>query len=482
MAQVGSLLNDARRLLRSGRARDALPMLEQAVAAETRVGPAHALHLEALITLGLRREALAAHERALSLETPTADALDALAFFARQLDRHERSNALYRRATELAPNDPQLWYNLATSERTLGRLREAASACDQALRLAPDMRAALLLRSEVVRATRSSNHVNELKRRLSDGGERPDAMFIHYALGKELHELGDYDEAFRAFARGAAARRRALRYDVAQDEQKLRRIAEVYSTGAVRDRGAPIGRHIFIVGLPRSGTTLTERILGGLEGVTSNGETNNFSTALFQAAPETGGDPFERAAKAPPALVAQGYEALAAGDGFAAVVEKLPLNYLYVGAILQAFPNTPIVWVRRNPLDSCFAMFRTLFAAACPFSYDFEDLARYYAAYQGLMAHWERLFPGQLIAIDYEDLVAAPDQVGRRLAARCGLPWTEEALDLSRNRSASLTASAAQVRGEIYSTSSGAWRNYRSHLSPLARALASRGVEVDNPR
>jgi len=480
MSQSGANLPEAARLLRDGRPGEALSLLQPAISGADVVGPAHTLYLSALIALGDRMAANAALDAALKLKTASeADAFDALAFYARELDRHELSNTLYKQAAELAPKDLRFWYNLATSDRSLGRLAEAATACERALALDPDLRPAILLRSEVTRATRAANHVDDLSARIAASADDGAASFLLYALGKELHELERYDEAFAAFARGAAGRRASLRYDVAQDELKLRRIAEAFPTASPHDAEAPIGRHIFIVGLPRSGTTLTERILGGLPNVRSNNETNNFSTALLKWSPAGGGDVFDRAAHADFAAVAREYDALAAGDGFAGkIIEKLPFNYLYVGAILRAFPTTPVVWVRRDPLDTCFAMFRTLFGAAYPFSYDFEELARYYGAYEKLMRHWAGLFPERLIRVDYEELVAAPDVVSPALARRCGLAWSDRALDITANRSASLTASAAQVRQGIHTASSGMWRKYRRHLEPLVRGLAASGVAV----
>jgi hypothetical protein len=298
-------------------------------------------------------------------------------------------------------------------------------------------------------------------------------------LGKELHELGQYDAAFEMFSRGGAARRQALSYDIRQDEAKLARIAEVFARAPPSPSPPGIGRHIFIIGLPRSGTTLTERILGGLPDVRSNNETENFSSALVKASPAVGGDVFARAGRANYAEVAAEYEARAAADGFTGhIIEKLPMNYLYVGPILQAFPATPVILVTRHPLDSCFAMYRTLFGVAYPFTYDFEDLARYYAAYQRLMRHWLDLYGDRIICVEYEQLVSSPEVVGRDIAARCGLQWSPHALDLTRNRAASLTASAAQVRGAIYGTSSGLWRRYADHLVPLRERLRSLGVEV----
>jgi hypothetical protein len=254
---------------------------------------------------------------------------------------------------------------------------------------------------------------------------------------------------------------------------------------SARAPGRPAGARadfIFIVGLPRSGTTLLERLLTGLPDVVSNGETDNFARALLNATParseDSPEDVFTRAAGADPKAVAAAYASYAEAGNGASVVEKLPMNYLYLGAIRRALPGAALLLMTRSPLDSCFAMFRTLFGEAYPFSYDFEDLARYYAAYAGLISHWKRTIGDDLHEVRYEDLVAEPAPIGAKAAAHCGLVWRDQALDIQSNRSASYTASAAQIRRPIYSTSRDRWRHYREHLAPLVDALRRHGVEA----
>ena len=474
---------EALRLAQSGRLDEALPLAERAVAGAQVCLPGHGFLASLLLQLGRARDAEQVVVQAEALATGVADAYDGLASISMALGRHDRANALYRRATEIAPDEPRFWYNLACSERSLGRLAEAEAACDRGIRLDPAQFPTYLLRSELRVQALQTNHIAELEAELARRpGDYRAQVFLGYALGKELDDVGRYDEAFRSFAAAARARRLRLVYDVATDEAKLHRIAEVYSRDLCAARSsravADSGRHIFIAGLPRSGTTLVERILTGLPDVRSNGETDNFSRALL-AASRGEGDVFRKAAAAEPGAVADGYAKLAhAGADSCRVIEKLPLNYLYLGAIHRALPEARILVVRRSPLDSCFAMYRTLFAAGYPFSYDLAELARYYAAYERLMGHWRAVLGSRLFEIVYEDVVREPRRAGRAIAEFCGLAWSDAAIDIQNNRSVSLTASAAQVRRPIYGSSSGRWRHYRGHLETLIATLRDQGVAL----
>jgi Sulfotransferase family/Tetratricopeptide repeat len=481
MMRESSVDAEAHRLVRAGRFEEALPLAERTVAGARACCPGHALLASILLKLGRVHDAEETIARAASLETGVAGAYDGLAYVSVELGRHELANALYRRATELAPQTPRYWYNFACSERGFGRLAQAEEACDRAIALDASQYPTYLLRSELRVQADDANHIEELKSRLA--GPRIDVhgkIFLGYALAKELDDVRRFDEAFHCFAAAAAARRGQTKYDVARDEQVLGRIEETYPRKALGEAMQAVGNSpaIFIVGLPRSGTTLVERILTGLPGVRSNGETENFSQALAAAAPKSGRDIFERAAAADPEAVAANYRRLARLEGADRVIEKLPTNYLYLGAIRRALPAAKILWVKRAPLDSCFAMYRTLFGEAYPFSYDFEDLARYYAAYERLMGHWQRVMGGSIHEIMYEDLVRSPARVGAAAAEHCGLNWKPEATDIQSNRSVSLTASAAQVRRPIYGSSSGRWRQYRTHLAPLLASLRLHGVSL----
>jgi tetratricopeptide (TPR) repeat protein len=476
---------EAFKLMRAGRFAEALPLAEKAAANARACIPAHGLLASILLQLGRADDANEVISKAQEYPTGVADAYDALAYVSLHLGNHARANVLYRRATEVAPETPRFWYNLASSERSFGRLSDAEAACDRAIAIDETQYPSYLLRSELRVQTSEANHVEDLRRRLNRPGLEDRArFFLGYALAKELDDLRQFDEAFYWFSAAASTRRRHLAYDVAVDERKLLRIAGVFpATPTARASGQEnSNRYLFIVGLPRTGTTLVERILTGLPGVRSNGETDFFSRALLAASPPgnpTGADVFSRAAAADPATVAANYTKLADGGAPGSrIVEKLPMNYLYLGAIQRALPQAKLLVLQRSALDSCFAMYRTLFGEAYPFSYDFEELARYYAAYTRLMGHWRTTLEAGVHEIVYEDLVKEPLQVGAEIASVCGLPWDDAAIEVHKNAAVSLTASAAQVRRPIYGSSSGRWRHYRAHLEPLIGALRRYGITL----
>jgi tetratricopeptide (TPR) repeat protein len=469
----------AHQLMGAGRLHEALAFARMAVAGAEVCTPMHGMLATILCRLSRTEEAERVVDQALQLGMGSGDAYDALAHVSIALGRHDRAAVLYRRAAERDPLSARFWYNLASSERALGRTAKAEVACNRSILLDRMAYPSYLLRSELRIQTVESNHVTELEKLLASPGlDERGRTAVGYALAKELDDLGRYDEAFHWFSEAALAKRRRLVYDVSVDENKIRRIIDTYSVDRFRrsDPGETSARFIFIVGLPRTGTTLLERILTGFGEVRTNGETENFSRALLEATPSGEGDIFTRTIHADPNEVARRYAQLAlARADTRLIIEKLPHNYLYLGAIHRALPEAKILSLRRSPLDGCFAMYRTLLAAY-PFSYDMEDLARYYAAYDRLMTHWRAVLGGHLCEVSYEELVSQPESVGSRVAAHCGLQWSPALARVENNEQACFTASASQVRQPIYRTSVGRWQRYRNHLEPLVRKLSELGI------
>lgn len=436
----------------------------------------HAQHISRLDAQGMRREARQALAAAARLPADDPADLEAIGFIAFQIGAHEIARDCYQRFCDAAPGDALGWYNLATALRNTGALDDAEAACDKALALDPMLAQAALLRAHVRTQGADAHHVDALRRTLAmadDSGT--EALFLHYALGKELEDLGDFDAAFAHYGRGAAIRRHSLRYDVREDVAKIERIIESFSAKRLA-ASPPLAREIshgFIIGLPRSGTTMVERVLTGAPTVASNGETDLLLAALMAGTPPEGGDIFDRVAAADPERVAPAYRRMAGPFPPASLIlEKLPMNYLYAGAIRLTLPTARIILVERAPIDNCFAMYSTLFGSGYPFSYDFRDLAIYHRAYRKLVDHWSATLGDPFLRVDYQAFVADPLGEGARAARHMGIGWNDAMAAIERNRSASATASASQIRRPIYTSAVGRAARFGRHLEPLAELLA----------
>jgi tetratricopeptide (TPR) repeat protein len=401
------------------------------------------------------------------------------------LNRHDDAARCGRRAVSLAPGNAQYLYNLSTSLIALGLLDEAEAVLDEVIRLAPGDFDAYYNRATLRKQTRERNHIPQLEAAAQGGkGE----VALNYALAKELEDVGEYARSFSRLKRGAGARRRNLSYRVEDDTETMADIAAVFDAQFfdVPRAGHDDARAVFIVGLPRSGTTLVDRILSSHPAVRSLGELSNFAVALVrQAGAGPGGkrDLVRRSATLDFAGLGRAYSGSidALGGGAARLLDKTPVNFLYLGLIAAALPKAHIIHVRRGAMDVCYAMYKTLFRMAYPFSYDLDDLGRYFAGYDRLMAHWRAVLPGRFLDVDYESLVADQEGTSRRIVDHCGLDWDEACLSFHRNAAPSLTASAAQVRQPLYRSSVGLWRRYESELAPLKDSLARAGVDVEYP-
>jgi hypothetical protein len=249
---------------------------------------------------------------------------------------------------------------------------------------------------------------------------------------------------------------------------------------------------IFIIGMPRTGTTLVERMLGNHSQVTSVGEAVDFPEEMTAAARATHArlgltDSHLLGASLQMDYGEVGRRYVAAVRDLAAAqpytIDKLPFNFRYAGLIHKALPNAAIVHLTRDPMDTCYAVFKTSFINAYHFSYNLEELAEYFIAYRRMMDHWHAVMPGVILDVRYEDLVADPQPQCRRLLEHCGLPWEDDVLDFHRSTKPATTASAMQVRRPIYKSSVQKWRNFTRELQPVLRRLAAAGlVDADgNP-
>ncbi len=403
-----------------------------------------------------------------------------------RLGRHEEAEQCYRRALETAPGNPDFLYDLTIPLVAGGKMEETEDLLDQVIAAKPQHYNAHFVRATLRKQTPSRNHVAELEALLA----RPfvDAMgevHLRYAMAKELEDLGEHRRSFAALQRGANARRRMLSYRVEDDARAMEKIAQVFDADFfARDIPGQSGpKPIFILGLPRSGSTLVDRILGSHSQVESLGEPGAFGYAVTKAVPQGGSslDLIAKSAEVDFAYVGKDYVQMtrALAKGAPRAIDKTPINFIYLGLIARALPDATIIHTRRNAMDVCYAMYKMLFQNGYPFSYSLSDLGRYYLAYRKLMAHWSAALPRRFIEVQYEDVVARQESATRQLVAACGLDWEDACLAPERNAAPSLTASTAQIRQKVYNSSVGLWRAYEEELRPLIRILRDGGVEIE---
>jgi tetratricopeptide (TPR) repeat protein len=435
------------------------------------------------------REALAAAERAMALGPGDPLTLDTLGVVFTQCNRQEKAVDAFRRAIALFPGNPGYHFNLATALIYTGDLQGAEAAYEQCLRLAPTYGKAHLALAQLRRQTAESNHVERLRGLLEQAGsDRMTGMYLHLALAKELEDLGEYGQAFAHLSEGKRAGGEGRNYDIARDRELFEALMAAFPEPLAAGPGCESEEPIFVIGMPRSGTTLVERILSSHPDVLSCGELQNFGVALKRASGSTTRymldvDTVQRARDVDPVRLGQAYldSTRPVTGSKPRFVDKLPHNFMYAGHIARALPKARIIGLRRNPLDTCLGNFRQLFALTSPFfdySFDLLDTGRYYLLYERLMAHWRQVLPGRILDLDYEALVEDQEAQTRRLLEFCGLDWHEDCLRFERNAAPVATASAVQVRESLHGKAVGRWQRYASELEPLVQLLREGGLQV----
>jgi len=393
----------------------------------------------------------------------------------------------FRRAAQARPDHPRFVYDLAASQRMTGALDDALRTVERAIALDPANTEALWVRSDLRQATAERNNIDDLEARLRAPLDPRQEVFVRYTLARECEEVGDWARAFGHLQRGAALQSSFQRYEVDRDVKTLDAFRRRHTADAVAQAspGSEDDRPIFIVGLPRTGTTLVERILGAHPKVRLIGESSAFDRVLLDLALEhrlTGAESVlaESGLSLPMHRLGEGYLAQATAPPRLRFIDKQPRNGLNVGFIRAALPNARIVLLDRGPMDACWAMHKALFQnGSYPFSVDLADLADYYAAWRRLADHWLEAFGDAIVHIRYEDLVQDFAGQARRLVAGCGLDWNPSCLAFHKSTRPSSTASAVQIRRPLYASSIGLWRRYETQLAPLADRLRALGVDVD---
>ena len=474
----------------SGRIHEAISQIEQAIAFSPH--GEYRAQLARLYTLVRRDGDAAAMLRATEDALP-ADALgrDTMGCVYARLGDHEAALIHFAAAVRLAPDNDQFRYNQAAALSFLGRVDEAEAALEAILAGAPgDARAHHLL-AGLRKQTPARNHVERLRVVHDRAAPGTDRLLTGYALAKELEDVGQAGEALACLIKVNRAHRAGLAYDFARDAAVFDAIEATWPTIARTPAiQCPCEAPILVIGMPRTGTTLVDRILASHPDVESVGELQALPLAVKAASgtrSRTVLDPETIAAAASTDMAAIGRDYLARAahhrrDLARRFVDKFPGNFQYAGIAARALPNAAIVCLRRHPMDTVLANFRNLFAIGSryyDYSYDLLDIAAYYARFDRLMALWREALPGRIFELSYEALVADQEGETRKLLAHCGLEWSERCLDFHALGGAVSTPSAAQVRRPIYRDSVARWRAHAAVLAPVRAFFEGQGIAID---
>jgi tetratricopeptide (TPR) repeat protein len=459
---------------------EAADLLRRALVIETRSDKFYVHYATVLLDQKKVEEAATACERALALDPDNHDALNVMGRVA--FDRGDLNAALshYRRALALKPDLADACNNMGNVLKELGQLQEAEDAYLEALRLDPTAAGVYVNLADSRKFAPGDPHLAAMEALAAkpDGLSKSDRMQLDFGLGKAYADLRDHDRSFKHLLAGNAGKRAAIAYDEKASFALFDRIEAVFTGELIKAKsgGGDLAKMpIFVLGMPRSGTTLVEQILASHPMVHGAGELPAFSDVVLAVHGADG-----RAVPYPdfmPALDAAALKEIGAryvaevrklAPSGERVTDKMPSNYYFAGLIRLALPNARVIHTMRDPVDTCISCFSKLFSAEQNHTYDLAELGRYYRRYAHLMQHWRAVLPeGSFLDVQYEEVVADLEAQARRIIAYCGLPWDDRCLSFHQTERPVRTASATQVRQPIYRSAVGRWRVYEKFLGPL---------------
>jgi len=466
-------LNNLGNLLRDfGRSKDAIDCFHKVLAISPDDPKTHNNLGSTLISAGDPARAIQAFEAALQQKPDFTEALDNKGLALYHLGQHTDATAAFDAALRIDPDYAPAHAHLGTSLNDMGQHTQAREHYETALSLRADMAETHHMLARIKDFTPDDPQIPAMQDLLNQPHLKPvQRMHLGYALGKAMDDTGDYDAAFSHLANANALRKSTLPYDPADDERLFTRLKTSFAQ-APACPAPTLGRPpkpIFIVGMPRSGTSLVEQILASHSQVHGAGELGLLEDAIRQSG-WTGGLPTD----ADLTKIAHSYRTgLTALDQNAPyITDKLPLNFRWLGFIAHAMPEAQIVHVKRDPRATCWSIYKHYFATSgSRYGYDLQDLVGYYRRYVGLMTYWQNQLPGRIIQLDYDALTQDPASKTRALLGNIGLPWQDQCLRPQETERRVATASAHQVRQEIYTGSSEQWRAYEKYLSGPFAAL-----------
>jgi tetratricopeptide (TPR) repeat protein len=462
---------------------EAIELLTRSLAADA--NNVKTLTYLALVRLEQKRvpDAEIAAQRALLLAPGEPEAISAMGLVRFEQQKPDEALALFRRAVALKPGVADTHNNIGNILKEDGQLAAARAEYERAIELDPREAAYYFNLADAKKFTEGDAHLAAMEGLVARADALPDTARsrLSFALSKAYDDLGRHDDAFRWMREGNALKRRRVGYDEARTLAHFDRMRAIFDRRLIEAKagGCDSTLPVFVVGMPRSGTTLIEQILASHPDVHGAGELDDFSR-LVDRMHDAGGNALRYPDDMPAVTAGQLRElGNAYAEGLRArapdakrVTDKMPANFVFLGLIHLALPHARIIHVMRDPRDTCLSCYSKLFSAPQDFTYDLGELGRYYCKYAELMDHWRAVLPkGRVLDIRYEDVIADLETSARRIVGHCGLDWDPACIAFHKARRPVRTASASQVRRPIYRTSEGRWREYRDHLGPLLASL-----------
>lgn len=432
--------------------------------------------------IGLHRKAIANIKKAILLKPDFAEAHSNLGNVQSELGLHDEAMESYKAALSLKPDSAEFHSKLGNALCEFGRYEEAIESYTKALQIRPDFAEAHISLSRLKTYHPDDPQFADMRKRLADPGlEERELMHLSFALGKVYEDLDDIEQAFKYLLQGNRLRKALFPYDINSDRAQFEQIKSLFkakkppNTELQKPYSQCPKKPIFIVGMPRSGTTLVEQILASHSEVFGAGELETLgrllTPVLYEQTPKGTG----QVKSGTLARMRDAYLMELAGLPTLApfITDKMPQNFRWIGFLLTVLPGVKIVHIQREPAASCWSMFKLQFRGHS-YTNDLEDVAEYYNLYLDLIDFWRREYPDQIYDLSYETLTENQEQETRKLLLYCGLDWEDQCLEFHKTKRAVRTQSDRQVRRSMYRGSSDVWRRYEAYIQPMLKVLDSR--------
>jgi len=466
-----------------GRMEKAVESYEKAIQLKPDYADAYNNLGNAFRDLGQLEMAMESYEKAIQLMPDFEEVYSNRGNALRDLGQLEKAVESYEKAIQLKPDYADAYNNLGNALRDLGQLEKAVESCKKAIRLKPDFAEAHLNLSRIKKYKPDDPQIALMESLYAEVKlNKSDRKYLSFALAKAYGDLGEYDKNFDYLVEGNRLRKKELNYNIDDDRKLINKIRQIFSAGSispgiVSERNKSI-QSIFILGMPRSGTSLVEQIIASHTKVYGAGELATMnklvSAILSNVSVQNNTQGESKISQNEISTLRDGYlDALSALRVPEKIItDKMPLNFQWIGFILSAFPDAKIIHLNRDPRATCWSIYKHYFSSmGNGYAYDLIDLAEFYKLYIDLMSFWREKFPNSIYDLCYEDLTENQEEETRKLLTFCDLEWEEQCLDFHKTKRVVKTESAAQVRKKMYKGSSEAWRKYEKHLQPLIKAL-----------